>query len=58
MEPLLKISEEDEAEFRVMTTNLYRESGVYSVLACVSTMQKIQIIMMTKLNELLDEEYT
>jgi hypothetical protein len=58
MEPLLKIGEEDEAELRVLTANMYKNGGVYDVLACVSTMQKVIIIIMKKLNELLDEEHT
>ena len=56
MEPLMQISEEDEAEFKVMTANMYKHGGAFNVLACVSTMQKVQIIIMKKLNELLEEE--
>jgi len=56
MEPLMQISEADEAEFRVMTANMYKQGGAFNVLACVSTMQKVQIIIMKKLNELLEEE--
>lgn len=56
MEPLIKISEADEAEIKVMITNLYKSDGVYAVLASVQTMQKVMIIIMKKLNELLEEE--
>lgn len=56
MEPLIKISEADEAEIKVMITNLYKSDGVYAVLASVQTMQKVIIIIMRKLNELLEEE--
>lgn len=56
MEPLLGVSEAEEAEFRVMTANLYKQGGAYQVLTCVSVMQKVQIIILTKLNEILDEE--
>jgi len=56
MEPLIKISEADEAEIKVMITNLYKSDGVYAVLASVQTMQKVIIIIMKKLNELLEEE--
>jgi hypothetical protein len=58
MEPLIKISEADEAEIKVMITNLYKSDGVYAVLASVQTMQKVMIIIMKKLNELLEEEKT
>jgi hypothetical protein len=58
MEPLIKISEVDEAEIKVMITNLYKSDGVYAVLASVQTMQKVMIIIMKKLNELLEEEKT
>lgn len=50
------IPEIDEAELRVSTTLMYREGGIENVLACVSAMQKCQVIILTKLNEILDEE--
>jgi len=56
MEPMLRITETEEAELKVMTTTMFREGGVYNVLACVSTIQRAQIIILTKLNELLLEE--
>ena len=56
MEPLMRISEEDEAEFKIMTKNMYENGGAFNVLACVSTMQRVQIIILTKLNELLKED--
>ena len=56
MEPLKRISEIDEAEFKVMVTKLFRNEGVYGVLACIHTMREVEIIMLRKLNELLEEE--
>lgn len=56
MIPLMKITEEQEAEFKVMTANMYKHGGFANVLACVSTMQKVQIIILKKLNELIEED--
>lgn len=56
MQPLMKITEEQEAEFKVMTTAMYKHGGMANVLACVSTMQKVQIIILKKLNELIEAE--
>lgn len=55
MEPN-KISEPDEAELKVSTTVMYKYGGVINVLNCVLMMQKCQIIILKKLNELLNEE--
>lgn len=44
----------DEAELRVSTTQMYRAGGAASVLHCVFAMQKVQLIILTKLNELID----
>lgn len=51
-----KIPEPDEAELRAGTTQMYRQGGIENVLNCVLTMQKCQVIIMKKLNELLEEE--
>lgn len=56
MQPYMKITEEEEAEFKVMTSEMYKNGGALNVLSCVSTMQKVQIIILRKLNELLEEE--
>lgn len=56
MEPISFVSEADEAELKVMTINLYKHGGAENVLACVSTMQKCQIIILKKLNEILKDE--
>jgi hypothetical protein len=56
MDPLLRISAADEAELRVATKHMFESGGVYNVLACVATIQRAQIIILQKLNELLDEE--
>lgn len=50
------ISEIDEAELKASTTLLYKDGGIDNVLSCILTMQRVQIIMITKLNEILDEE--
>ncbi len=52
----MKMSEIDEAELRVETQNMYNYGGVMNVLACVDAMQKCQLIIMLKLNEILEEE--
>ena len=50
----MNVPEMDEAELRVSTAKMYREGGVMNVLACVSTLQKCQIIILNKLNELIE----
>ncbi len=47
----------DEAELKVQTTQMYIHGGIANVLACVSAMQKCQIVILQKLNELMREEY-
>ena len=49
-----QIPEVDEAELKVMTQNMYNEGGIFNVLECVSTMQKCQVIILTKLNEIIE----
>lgn len=56
MEPLKPISPEEEAEFRVMTTEMFKKGGALNVLDCVLTMQRVQIVILKKLQELLDEK--
>lgn len=51
-----KVPEEQEAELRVSTTEMFKAGGAINVLNCVLVMQKCQIIILKKLNELLDEE--
>lgn len=46
----------DEAELRVQTEVLYKQGGADNVLTCIATLQKCQIIILSKLNELLEEE--
>lgn len=53
---LNKISEPDEAELRVSTARMYQLGGVTNVLDCVLTMQKVQVIILKKLNEILEQE--
>ncbi len=50
------LSEIDEAELKAATKMLYHAGGVMNVLNCVIAMQKVQGIMLAKLNELIDEE--
>lgn len=49
----MKISELDEAELKVQTQLMFDNGGIDNVLACVSTMQKCQFIILEKLNEIL-----
>jgi len=56
MKPFTQITEGQEAELKVMTTNMYKAGGVLTVLACISTMEKVQLIIAKKLNEILEEE--
>ena len=52
------ISEVDEAELKVMTQNMYNSGGIDNVLECVSVMQRCQVIILQKLNEILIQERT
>jgi len=52
----MNIPEPDEAELKASTTRMYKHGGIGNVLSCVSTMQKCQIIILKKLNEILLEE--
>ncbi len=56
MEFFTKISEDQEAELRVMTSNMYKAGGALNVMACISTISKVQLIIADKLNEILEEE--
>ncbi len=56
MELFNRISEDQEAELKVMTTNMYKAGGVLNVMACISTIGKVQLIIAKKLNEILTEE--
>ncbi len=51
-----QIPEVDEAELKVMTQNMFNNGGITNVLECISTMQKCQIIILKKLNEILENE--
>lgn len=52
-----KVPEANEAELRVSTTQMFKDGGAINVLNCVLVMQKCQIIILKKLNELLEEKY-
>lgn len=52
----MRISEEHEAELKVQTQNMFNHGGLENVLACVATMQQAQIVILTKLNEILDAQ--
>jgi len=56
MEPNPRVPEPDEAELRFSTTQMYKHGGAINVLNCVLVMQKCQIIILKKLNELLEEK--
>lgn len=47
------MTELDEAELKVQTQNMYDAGGIDNVLACVHEMQKAQLVIMQKLNEIL-----
>lgn len=57
MEPLKRISEEDEAELRVMTLRMYEEGGMENVLDCLDTIYHVQEIILDKLDELIHEKH-
>jgi len=44
----------DEIELKIQTQNMFNAGGTENVLDCVSTLQKCQIIILTKLNEILE----
>lgn len=52
----MKISEFEEAELRVGVENMYAIGGMDTVLTCVNEMQQYMIIILTKLNEILEAE--
>jgi hypothetical protein len=52
----MKISETKEAELRVQTQMMYNKGGIDSVLGCISEMQQCQIVILIKLNEILDQQ--
>ena len=46
------LSPEDEAEFKVSTTNMYKDSGTPNVLDCVIAMLESALIILRKLKEI------
>lgn len=52
-----RVPELDEAELKVQTQLMFDRGGVINVLECVSTMQQCQVIILQKLNEILNEKY-
>jgi len=50
------IPEIDEAELKVATRMMYQRGGVQNVLNCVMAMERVQGIILAKLNEILDDE--
>ena len=56
MEYFTRITEDEEAELKVMVTNMYKAGGAMNVLDCISTIGKVQLIIAKKLNEILTEE--
>jgi len=44
----------DEIDLKLQTQKMYEMGGIDNVLSCISTMQKCQIIILTKLNEILN----
>ncbi len=52
----MKLSEEHEAELKVQTQNMFNCGGASNVLECISTMQQAQIVILLKLNEILERD--
>lgn len=50
------VPETEEAELKIQTIMMFKHGGVENVLKCVQTMQQVQIIILKKLNEILDNE--
>lgn len=48
------MKQEDEAEFKVNTVNMYRHGGVPNVLDCLISMLEVQLIIVKKLKEILN----
>lgn len=46
----------EEAELKVETINMYRAGGILNVFSAVTMMGKCQLIILKKLNEILEEE--
>ena len=44
----------DEAELKIMTVNMYKFGGTENVLKAVQIMQECQIVMLQKLQEILE----
>lgn len=56
MENFKRVPEFDEAELKVMVQNMYNAGGAENVLQCILTMRECEIIVLKKLNEILDGE--
>lgn len=52
----MKIPEFEEARLKVDTMDMYKKGGAYTVLECINEMQQCMIIILTKLNEILEDE--
>lgn len=50
------MTEFEEAELRISTQVLYEKGGIDNVLACVCEMQRVQVVILKKLNEILENE--
>ncbi|MGI0059878.1 MAG: hypothetical protein ACREBJ_08925 [Nitrosotalea sp.] len=50
------LPKEEEAEFTVMTTNMYNSGGVVNVLDCLIAMMESQVVITKKLREILKGE--
>lgn len=46
----------EEAEFKVMTQNMYNSGGTVNVLDCLIAMQESQLLILKKLREILIQE--
>ena len=52
----LNLPEMTEAELKVSTKNMFKLGGAENVLSCVLMLQKCQIVILRKLNDLLNGE--
>lgn len=52
----MNLSEIEQAELRVYTQDMFDKGGTDNVLSCISEMQQCQIVILTKLNEILAQQ--
>lgn len=53
---MAKVPELEEAQLKIDTIAMYKSGGIINVLDCIDTMRRCEIIILEKLNEILDNE--